>query len=251
MRVLAGLMAAALVASALGAAPAFAETQTEYIVAEQRTSVSMRAPVDGVQALLPAGWTVAAAPGAPNISFIFMDRKLALLPDGKPMGAGVNLMLVISVGAKNAKTGEVKGLIVGGYSADPTNVPGAYGVYGAGTVDVTRTERVAGTTSNSLEERWSVKAADGGVLTVDLAFARGVPKLGAFELKVHSGKTPDFYRIYRGEQAMDVARGPGVDRVTRASVTASGGKLGAIIGEGVEVIGVSNAPYYSRKTFLP
>lgn len=252
-RIARGLMAGVLLAMPMMASPAFAEKHTESIIAEQRTSVSLRVAPEAVQALLPAGWVTAAAAGASNISFIFMDRKLGLGPDGKPLYAGTNRVLVMSATARNVATGQVRGLIVGGYSTDPNGVPGAYGVYSSGVVDVVRNERIAGMTENTVQEQWSVKAADGGTLSVDLTFQRATPTFGAFELQVYSGKDPSFYRIYRGKQATDVLRNraDGVDRVTSVAVKAQGGKLGAIAGAGAEVIGVSNAPFYSRETFLP
>jgi hypothetical protein len=247
-RVAGAIFAATLAGQVMGVA--VAETHTETIVSEQRTSVSVRITPEAAQSLLPAGWTPSGA--EPTLSLIFMDRKLALAPDGKPLGAGVNRLLVMSLGARNAATGEARGLIVGGYSTDPTGVPGAYNVYAHGVVDVARSERTAGIASDIVEEHWTVKAADGGVLDVRVAFARGVPALGEFELKVHSGADPAFYRIYRGEQATDVVRNAsGVDRVQSVTVTASGGRLGEIVATGAQVMSVSNAPYYMRETFLP
>ena len=245
-----GLVIAGAIAISIASAPvAVAEKQTETIVSEQRTSISLRATVEGVQSLLPAGWTAAG----PNISLVFMDRKLALGPDGKPLFSGVNRVLVMSASAKNPQTGETRGLIVGGYSADPAGVPGAYNVYKPGSIDLTRTERIEGTRSDTVNEQWTVKAADGGTLNVNLTFTRGVPTLAPFELKIHSGADPSFYRIYRGEQATDVLRSAngGADRVQSITVTASGGMLGKVVGDKAQVLSVSNSPYYSRKTFLP
>lgn len=237
----------------LAVAPvAQAETHTETIVAEQRTSVSVRISPEAAQTLMPAGWTANATDGAATLTMIFMDRKLALGPDGKPLGAGMNRLLVMSMSGKNTKSGQSQGLIVGGYSTDPTGVPGAYKVYGAGQVDVVRTERTDGLKSDTVEERWSVKAADGGQLAVNLTFARGLPTTAKFESKVHSGADPDFYRIYRGEQTTDVLRnGSGVDKVQSVTVQASGGKLGKLIQGSPQVTAVSNSPFYSRQTFLP
>jgi len=248
-RMLGLVVAAAITASVAGAPVAVAEKQTETIVSEQRTSISLRVTLEAAQSLLPAGWTATA----PNLSLTFMDRKLALTPDGKPLFSGVNRVLVMSVSAKNAQTGETKGLIVGGYSADPAGVPGAYNVYSNGSIDLSRNERIEGVSANVVTEQWTVKAADGGTLNVNLSFTRGVPTLAPFELKIHSGADPSFYRIYRGEQATDVLRSPngGADRVQSITVKASGGMLGRVIGDNAQVISVSNSPYYSRKTFLP
>jgi hypothetical protein len=88
---------------------------------------------------------------------------------------------------------------------------------------------------------------------VNLTFTRGVPKLAPFELKIHSGADPSFYRIYRGSQATDVLRSPGggEDRVRSITVRASGGMLGRVIGDKAQVVSVSNSPFYTRETFVP
>lgn len=230
---------------------AVAETQTENIVAEQRTSLSLRIAPEAAQRLLPAGWEPGAGPNAPNLSLIFMDRKLALTPDGALLGAGVNRLLVMSMGARNTETGETRSMIVGGYSADPAGSPGAYNVYGKGVVTLVRTEHVSD--KELIEERWSVTADDGGALEVVLKFERATPRLSPFELTIHSAANPDFYRLYRGEQATDVLRNAasGVDRVTTATVEASGGRLGEILNGAGPVTAISNSPFYARRTFLP
>lgn len=242
-----------LVAGLQGAPAATAETQTESIISEQRTSLSVRITPEAAKALLPAGWESAAAPSAPNLSLIFMDRKLALEPGGGLLMAGVNRLLVLSMSARNPATGEVRSMIVGGYSADPAGSPGAYGVYGTGSVDVVRTERVSGMQSDRVEENWTVKASDGGVLKVRLSFVRSAPKMGSFELKIHSAARPDFYRIYRGRQASDTLRSlaGGDDRISSVSLKASGGKLGDMLKGAGPVLAASNAPFYARDTFLP
>ena len=94
-RMLGLVVAAVITASVAGAPVAVAEKQTETIVSEQRTSISLRVTLEAAQSLLPAGWTATA----PNLSLTFMDRKLALTPDGKPLFSGVNRVLVMSVSA--------------------------------------------------------------------------------------------------------------------------------------------------------
>src|SRR6267378_2667959 len=98
-----------------------AETQTENIVAEMRTYLYLQVAPDAVQSFLPSGWTsnpvTAGATKDANFVVLFIDRKLALTPDGKPLQAGVNRLLVLIVPSKNTKTGEAANMIVGGYSA--------------------------------------------------------------------------------------------------------------------------------------
>jgi hypothetical protein len=237
------------------ATPVLSETQTENVVAEQRTSVSLRIAPEAAQALLPAGWTSNAQGSGPNLTVIFMDRKLALTPDGKPLQSGVNRLLVLAMSARNTATGEVRGMIVGGVSADPLGSPGAYKVYRRGAVTLTRTERGEvkdGKIETTVEEHWAAKGADGGTVNLDLTFSRGVPNLTAFESKNYSGAEPNFYRTYRGQQASEVLRNTaGVNRVQSVTLKATGGTLGKAIDGSEQILAISSAPFYSRLTFIP
>lgn len=245
------LATVAVMAAMTAAAPALSQTQTENIVSEQRTSVVARINPDAAKAFMPKGWS----PNAPTLSLIFMDRKLQLTPDGKPLGMGANRVLVLVMTGKNDATGEVRGMVVGGYSTDPAGVPGAYKTYAPGHVAVTRTERDEvrdGKLESVVEERWAARGADGATVDVDLVYVRGLPRFAPFEQKVYSGAEPDFYRTYKGSQATDVLRGgEGADRVRSISIKASGGKLGSAIDGTQEVISVTNAPFYQRLTFVP
>lgn len=246
----AGLAAAGLAV----ASPVLSETQTENVVAEQRTSVALHVAPEAAQAFLPQGW-VLNTPAGPNLTIIFMDRKLALTPDGKPLQAGVNRLMVLAVSAKNSATGQVRSMIVGGMSTDPLGTPGAYKVYRPGAVSLTRTEHSdvkAGRQETTVEEHWSAKGADGSSVTLDLAFARGVPTLTAFEQKNYSGAEPEFYRTYRGQQASEVLRNAsGVDHVRSVTLTATGGAIGKAVNGTEQIVSISQAPFYSRLTFVP
>jgi hypothetical protein len=70
---------------------------------------------------------------------------------------------------------------------------------------------------------------------------------------VFSGAKPDFFRIYRVEQAIDVVRSTAtaVDRVTKLSFKASGDKLGSLFDGTEQLISVVSVPWYSRQLYLP
>jgi hypothetical protein len=241
------------------AAPrAQAETQTENIVAEMRTYLYLQVTSDAVQSFLPNGWTsspvTAGAAKDANFVVLFIDRKLALTPDGKPLQAGVNRLLVLIVPSKNVRTGEVANMIVGGYSADPAGSPGAYKVYGPGAVTVDRTEQGAGKLESKVAETWVAKGQDGNELDLHINFVRGVPALSTFDLHNFSAADPAFYRIYRGEQVVDVLRSvnTGVNRVQMVELKASGsGKLAKAINGSEKIIAINALPFYRRLTFLP
>jgi hypothetical protein len=235
-----------------------AETQTENIVAEMRTYLYLQVAPDAAQSFIPSGWTLAPiATGAAkdaNFVVLFIDRKLALTPDGKPLQAGVNRLLVVIVPSKNVRTGEVANMIVTGYSTDPAGSPGAYKVYGPGAVFIERTEHGADKLEGRVEETWVAKGQDGNRLDLHLAFVRGVPALSTFDLHNFSAADPAFYRIYRGEQVVDVLRSvnTGVNRVQTVELKASGkGKLAKAINGSEKIIAINALPFYRRLTFLP
>jgi hypothetical protein len=237
--------------------PARAETQTENVVAEQRTYVFLQVAPNTAQAFLPQGWTInPAAIGATkdaNLVLVWIDRKLALTPDGRPLQSGTNRRLVLLVPAKNGQTGEAANMVVGGYSADPAGAPGAYKAYGAGTVTVDRAEKSADG-RDAVDETWTAKGPDGNTITLHVAFTRAVPAMSSFDLKIYSAAEPSFYRMYRGDQVVDTVRSvnTGVNRVQAVELKASGrGKLLNAINGSEKIIAINAMPFYRRLTFLP
>jgi hypothetical protein len=59
--------------------------------------------------------------------------------------------------------------------------------------------------------------------------------------------------MYRGQQTTEVLRNTtsGVDHVQSVKLTASGGKLGRAIDGSEQIVSISQAPFYSRLTFVP
>lgn len=235
---------------ALAANSAHAQTHTETILQEQRLSLSVRISPEAAQAYMPHGWT----PASPNLSVIFMDRSLQFTPDGGPLGVGANEMLVLVMTARNAE-GAVRPMVVGGYSADPAQAPGAYGVYQTGAVSVSRTEHRTVTgdqVETQVGEHWTVRGDDGVELDLELAYSRGLPTLRPLDIQVYSGARPDFYRNYRGQQADEPLRNAsGVDKVQSVTLSATGGRLGEAIDSEGQITSITVTPYYTRQTFVP
>ena len=234
-----------------------AETQTENVVAEQRTYVFLQVAPNAAQAFLPQGWTPnPAAMGATkdaNLALVWIDRKLALTPDGKSLQSGTNRLLVVLLPARNTRTGEAANMVVAGYSMDPAGAPGAYKAYGAGTVTVDRVEKSDGPGS-TVEETWAAKGPDGNSISLHVIFTRAVPTRSAFDLKIYSAAEPSFYRIYRGEQVIDTVRSvsTGIDRVRTVELNATGsGKLLNALNGSEKIVAINAMPFYRRLTFLP
>ena len=82
----------------------------------------------------------------------------------------------------------------------------------------------------------------------EMSFRRGYQ-----ESLVYSGAKPDFYRVYRFEQATDVVRSTvtGVDRAQNVSFRASGRQLTPLFDGSEQLISITAIPWYSRQIFLP
>lgn len=236
---------------------AFAETHTENVVAEQRTYVFLQVAANAAQAFLPQGWTLNPAAAGPtkdaNLVLVWIDRKLALMPDGKPLQSGTNRLLVLLAPVKSPQ-GDTVNMVVGGYSMDPAGAPGAYKVYSAGPVTVDRVEQSNGRLESTVEETWAAQGPDGSGATLHVAFTRAVPVASSFDLRIFSAADPAFYRIYRGDQVIDTVRSvnTGVNRVQTVELKATGsGKLATALNGSEKIIAINAMPFYRRNTFLP
>jgi len=228
-----------------------AETHTENIVAEQRTYVFLQVAQQAAQAFIPQGWTLNPAAMGPtkdaNLVLVWIDRKLGLTPDGKPLQSGTNRLLVLLAPVKSP-SGDAVNMVVGGYSMDPQGAPGAYKVYGAGPVTVDRIEK------SNVEETWTAKGPDGVSVNLHVVFTRGVPQASTFDLRIFSAADPAFYRMYRGEQVVDTVRSvnTGVNRVSAVELKVTGsGKLANAVNGTEKIIAINAMPFYRRNTFLP
>jgi hypothetical protein len=244
-------------ACAVTAPLALAETHTENVVAEQRTYVFLQVAQNAAQAFIPQGWTLNPATMGPvkdaNLVMVWIDRKLALTPDGKTLQSGTNRLLVLIVPVRNAQ-GDAVNMVVGGYSMDPAGAPGAYKAYAAAPVTVDRMEKSSGGAGSTVEETWAAKGPDGTSANLHVVFTRGVPAASTFDLRIFSAAEPSFYRIYRGEQVVDFVRSvnTGVNRVSTVDLKVSGsGKLATAVNGSERIIAINTMPFYRRNTFLP
>ena len=80
---------------------------------------------------------------------------------------------------------------------------------------------------------------------MQVQFSPGIPARGTVNAKVYSGAKPEFFRIYRVEQATDVVRSTatGVDRVTKFSFKASGDKLATLFDGTEQLVSITSIPW--------
>jgi hypothetical protein len=229
-----------------------ASTQERLVATygEARTNLAFRVPEAIVQKLLPPGWlsspfTTGPSKGA-NLTVTFMDWLTVQEPDGTP---GKTYRSVgVSAPAKRNGTDTTVSMSIAGLSSPAGYAPGPYG----NSVTVARTLRSDDRDVSRSEETWHFEAENGESIQLELQFVRGVVARSKLESKVHSAAHPDFHRIYRVEQAVDVIRGAdGTDRVQRYLFKASGPLLSTVFDGSEELVSITSLPWFSRQAFLP
>ena len=232
------------------AAPALAQDKLVGTNMDARTILNFKVSDAAIQKLLPPGWEInAAAPGpsaGANLRVTFIDQMAAHDATGKPQTPARNL--VFGIPAK--KAGEPGGLMIfAGLS------PGTGGPYGASMKAANTVERTmrhnAGTTT--VTESWDYKAENGHTASLLVEYVRGVAARDKAELRVYAQPKPEFFRIYRFEQGVDVVRGAGGDteRLKKFTFKASGEKLSPLFDGSEQLISLISVPWYQREIYLP
>ena len=240
----------------LAAAPAIAEDNLKLFSSDinVRTGLTFKVADTVVQKMLPAGWELNSPTAGPakgfNLGITLIDYVMVQDPEGKPLPP--RNIIVLNIPAKRAGTSDAVTMVFGGFIA-PAGVPGAYSVYKPANIIVDRRSRTEPDGKSMVNETWQAKAEDGSMLDVQIEFERGVPARSKVEAKVHSAAKPAFYRIYRFEQAADVARSTaaGIDRVSKFSFKATGPTFAPIFDGTEQPISVTSIPSYSRSIYLP
>lgn len=249
------VLGAAALSLAAVAYPACAQERLVGTYGEARTILAFKVSDAALQKLLPEGWQSSPVGAGPskeaNLTVSFVDQLVAQGPDGKPE-PGIRIAAV-SVPAKKMGTEATVALVLTGFSSDSSYVPGAYGNFTLAEATVERSVRTDPAGTSGAQESWQFSAGNGDSLELQLQYVHGVAARGKVEAKVHSGKTPDFYRIYRIEQAVDVVRSTatGMDRAQKFSFKASGQQFAQLFDGSEQLISISSLPWYTRQVFLP
>jgi hypothetical protein len=235
---------------ALAASPALAQEKLVGTNMDVRTILHFKVSDAAIQKLLPAGWEVNPATGpaaGANLRVTFVDQMAAADATGKPQAPVRNL--IFGIPAKRA--GESGGLLIfAGLS------PGAGGPYGASMKAVNTVERKiahAPGAPSIVDESWDYKAENGHAASLQVQHVRGTAERNKAELRVYAQPKPEFYRIYRFEQGVDVvlAADGNSERLKKITFKASGEKLSPLFDGSEKLISVISVPWYQREIYLP
>jgi len=240
----------------LAAAPAMAEDNLKLSATDisVRTGLTFKVADAVVQKMLPAGWELNSPTAGPtkgfNLGITLIDYVMVQDPEGKPLPP--RNTIVLNAPAKKVGTGEAVNMVLGGFVTQ-AGAPGPYGVFGPANITIDRRTHTGPDGKPMINETWQAKADDGSSLDIQIEFERGTPARGKVEAKIHSAAKPAFYRIYRFEQAADVARSTaaGIDRVSKFSFKATGPTLAPIFDGTEQLVSITSIPSYSRSIYLP
>jgi hypothetical protein len=222
---------------------------------EERALLRFKVPDATVQKLLPEGWQASPESTGPskdaNLSVVFVDVFTAQNPDGKPEDPYRVAAVVIP--AKKKGTEATVPMVVTGLASIPSYAPGPYGVFALAGATVDRHVHTDPGGKSTTEEAWEFKADGGDLVQLELQYVRGVLTRSKIETMPHSAAKPEFYRIYRIEQAADVVRSTasGTDHAQKYLFKATGGKLSQIFDGSEQLISITSLPFYSRQVSLP
>jgi hypothetical protein len=215
---------------------------------DTRTVLAFRVPNEVVRKLLPAGWELDATPDGPNLRIVFANNLLVQDVEGK---ASENLRVVtLTAQAKKSGTDETAGMALGGFVS--ATAPGPYFNYSAASAVFSQRVGVDGAGKSIIEEAWEFQGDEGNALDLRIQFERGLLARVKANTKTYSSSKPDFFRIYRLEQAVDVINAStGRNRILQMAIKAKGPLFGSILDGSERLVSVTSIPYYARQVYLP
>jgi len=225
--------------------------------AETRLVVALRAGQEELQKLVPTPFQVTPVPGGPlkeaNFFLVFIDAFLFHDAQGKPDMGGILRLAVFAIPAKHSQTGEMVTVVIGGFSANPDYVPGAYKNFVPATIRREQTHKGANMEVGVVGDLWEVRGTRGGIIELQLQYQQALPSRAKVEQKIYSAVEPSFFRIYRLDMATDIVKSipGGIDRAPKYQFRMAVPELSKLFDGTEQLVGVQVIPLYLRQVFLP
>lgn len=236
------------------AAPLFAQEKPAGSNVDTRLGMSFKVADAAVRKFVPEGWEISPATSGPsqgaNVSVSIVNMVSAYDADGKPTTPYRGVAFVVPVKKKGTDATVpmvAAGLFTSNYA------PGAYGVFLPARITIDHKTGVGLDGKTTVGQTWQLRAEGGHSIDIHVEYVAGVPAVSKLEQRVYSAAKPDFFRIYRFEQATEVVRSVplNVDRVSRVSFKATGDKFGMLFDGSEQLVSVTAIPWYSRQVSLP
>ena len=224
---------------------------------ETRLTVGLRVGQAELQKLVPPPWQVMALPGGPmkgaNLIVVFIDEFLVQDAQGKPDAGGIARVVPLAASVKNTQTGEMASMVVGGFMADISSVPGPYKNFVGATIRREQTHKGANLEAGVGEDFWEVRDTRGGTIELRVQYQCALPIRAKAEQKIYSAAEPTFFRIYRNETATDPLKSipAGINRVQNYQLRVAVPELKNLFDGSEQFVGIVANPLFVRQIFLP
>src|SRR3954470_21359162 len=189
------------------AAPAFAQEKFSGSNVDTRIGMAFKVSDAALRKLVPPGWEISPASSGPsqgaNLNVTIVNMQTAHDADGKPAVPyrGVAFTVPVKKKGTDATVPMVAaGLFTSNYA------PGAYGVFLPARVTIDHKTGIGLDGKTTVEQTWQLRAEGGHSIDIHVQYAAGVPAVSKVEQRVYSAAKPEFFRIYRFEQATEVVR---------------------------------------------
>lgn len=203
---------------------------------------------------MPEGWKALTVPQGPlagtNLLLSFMDRDLVLDAEGKPAEPHQErAMAVLAYGVSPDAQGP-RLFITRVFERAP--LADTYGNSVEADLMHEISVRAQGGGAPAHVERWIVRSGE-GALDLTLSYDRGTPGWSEREVRPHSAADPDFFRIYRYEQLVDLAMSNALAKPLSGEValTSDIGELAEALNGNHELQAILVIPTYVRTISLP
>lgn len=222
---------------------------------DHRVIVAMKAPTFGVESFLPKGWISVPFPDGPvkgaNILFVFADSLIQLDAEGRPLVSPTRRALVLVGLGQPPNGGAVQLNVLRIFSTTPEIDPYSVSV----PARIARRTLLRGTSKGTRrsEDHWKIETAAGGVLEFGLEYLPGTRIWGPDFVTPHSASNPDFSRIYRINQLVDLVESKPMGKTGSSKLRLDSDlpDLAKVLNGTQEIIAVMDIPIYVRKISLP
>ena len=220
---------------------------------DSRVLVGLKGNSDGIQSLMPDGWASIPFPSGPlkgsNLLLVLIDGVLELDAEGKPLDpASRRAAVLVGLGKKEDT---VRMYVLRILTTVPERNP--YGV--AEGAEIERTKSLSGPANGARlsSDEWRIVSPQGEELVFTLNYTTGRRGWTPGELFPYSAANPDFSRIYRYDQMVDLVVSTALGKPSSGefSLTISAGELAGIFDGAHEITAVMDVPVYVRKVYLP
>lgn len=231
-----------------------AETQIGSSV-ESRVTLAFKVNATAAQSWLPEGWKLTSIPRGPlagaNLVISLIDWHLASDAEGKPEAPHARRAVATVAYGVNDEVKGIRTFVTRIYETPPVISPYSNSI----AAQIARSASLDGPAEGARinKEVWVVTPEAGGEIRLDLRHQAGIPSWSASETTPFSSVEPDFHRIYRYQQLVDLAMSTALGKKLEGKVDFRSNvpELADMFDGTESLVGVIAIPVYVRETFLP